>query len=175
MKLNKIAQVLILGTAIVGLSACSSTKKPSDMNGANGVPGAQAYGMGGSDADLRNLQGPYSSTATAGQNESLYFDFNENIVKQMYLADLQIHASYLLAHPNASVKLEGNTDARGSREYNIALGWRRADAVAKVLELDGVTKRQIQEISYGSEKPFANGTTDQDYQLNRRVDLVYNK
>lgn len=171
MKLNNIMKAVLIGAAVVSLAACSTTKKPT--TGATAMPGAQTYGLGSSDADFRSLQGPYASTATAGQNESFYFDFNQNVVKQMYLADLQIHATYLTANPNVKVKLQGNTDARGSREYNIGLGWRRADAVAKVLEMDGVPKRQIQEVSYGSEKPFATGTTDQDYQLNRRVDLVY--
>ncbi len=170
MKLNKISRIAVL-VAVAGLAACSSSKKSTDMMD---NAGAESYGLG-AQADLRNLQGPYSGKAKAGENESFYFGFDQSVVYPMYLKDIQTHANYLLTHPNVKVKLEGNTDARGSREYNVALGWRRADSVAKVLELDGVSKRQIEEVSYGSERPFASGTTDQDYQLNRRVDLVYEK
>ena len=129
----------------------------------------------GGQTELRTLEGPYSGKAKAGENQSFYFGFDQSVVYPMYLKDIETHANYLMTHPNVKVKLEGNTDARGSREYNVALGWRRADSVAKVLEMDGVSKRQIEEVSFGSERPFASGSTDQDYQLNRRVDLVYEK
>ena len=79
----------------------------------------------------------------------------------------------MVAHPDAKVRLEGNTDERGSREYNVALGWRRAKAVASLMAQQGVAPSQIVMVSYGEEQPVAFGHDKQSYSLNRRVNLVY--
>jgi len=86
---------------------------------------------------------------------------------------LRAQANYISTHASAHIRLEGNTDSRGSREYNVALGWRRAVAVSKLLEQYGVLSKQMTVISYGEEKPVAFGHTAKDYALNRRVDLIY--
>ena len=124
--------------------------------------GAGSQGAGGSDS------GP-----TADVGRSVYFAYNSYAVEQAYQPTVQQNAQYLLAHPGAHVQLQGNTDARGSREYNLALGQKRADAVMKALELLGVQPSQMESISYGKEKPKALGDTPQDYAENRRVDIVY--
>ncbi len=84
-----------------------------------------------------------------------------------------IQAAYLMTHRNAHVRLEGNTDDRGSREYNVGLGWRRAQAVARILKQQGVAPSQIKMVSYGKEHPAVSGNNEEAWSLNRRVELIY--
>ena len=88
---------------------------------------------------------------------------------------IHAYAAYLLKNPEAKVRLSGSTDARGSREYNIALGERRANAVADVLKMDGVPAPQIDVVSYGKERPVALGANESAYCQNRRVDLRFER
>ncbi len=89
------------------------------------------------------------------------------------MPSIQMQANYLLKHPNKHVRLEGNTDDRGSREYNVALGERRARAVLDALMQYGVPSSQVTVVSFGAEKPAAGGEDESSYQCNRRVDLIY--
>ncbi len=123
--------------------------------------GAGAAGAGGG-------MGP-----TADVGRSVYFGYDSYTVDPRYQPTLQGNAQYLSTHPAAHVQLQGNTDARGSREYNLALGQKRADAVRRSLELLGVKPSQMEAISFGKEKPKALGSTPEDYAMNRRVDIVY--
>jgi peptidoglycan-associated lipoprotein len=88
-------------------------------------------------------------------------------------AIIQAHADYLAQHPTVKVTLEGHTDERGSREYNIGLGERRAKAVAEMMKLMGVSADQISTVSYGEERPAALGHDESAWHLNRRVEIVY--
>ena len=88
---------------------------------------------------------------------------------------METHAKYLVSAPQQRVTIEGNTDARGGSEYNLALGHRRADAVRRMMTLMGVTDQQIETISFGKEKPKALGNTDADYAENRRADITYKR
>lgn len=103
----------------------------------------------------------------------VYFDFDKSDVKPEFMAVIQAHAQYLADNPNARVTLEGHTDERGSREYNIALGNRRAQAVRRMLMFHGVADRQVATVSYGEEKPAASGQSEQAWARNRRVEIVY--
>ena len=85
----------------------------------------------------------------------------------------KVQATYLIDHPGVKIRLAGNTDERGSREYNIALGWRRAKAVASILEQNGISPSQMVLISYGEERPVAFCHQEKCYKLNRRVNLTY--
>ena len=89
------------------------------------------------------------------------------------LRALRIQANFLASHPNAKIRLEGNTDNRGSREYNIGLGWRRDQSVARILEQQGVRSTQIQMVSYGKERPAVDGNNERVWSLNRRVNFIY--
>jgi len=104
---------------------------------------------------------------------SVYFDFDQYTVKPEYKALVEAHAQYLASHPNASIRIEGNADDRGTREYNLALGQKRAVAVKKVLNTDGAQDKQIETISYGKEKPKALGENEAAWAENRRADIVY--
>jgi peptidoglycan-associated lipoprotein len=86
---------------------------------------------------------------------------------------LSAHARYLASDPNLSIRLEGHTDERGSREYNIGLGENRAQSVRQILLLQGVSAAQLSTVSYGEERPAAFGSDEESYGLNRRVELVY--
>lgn len=102
-----------------------------------------------------------------------YFEFNSSELSAADRAALEAHARMLNANPEVSVVLEGHADERGSREYNLALGERRAKAIEQVLSLLGVAAEQIQVISFGEERPVALGHDDEAWRLNRRVELLY--
>ena len=104
---------------------------------------------------------------------SIYFDFDQYVVKPAYRAIIEAHAKYLASHPEASIRIEGNADDRGSREYNLSLGQKRAVAVKETVNLLGVQDKQIETISNGEEKPKATGENDASWAENRRADIVY--
>jgi peptidoglycan-associated lipoprotein len=104
---------------------------------------------------------------------SFYFDYDQFLIKDPDRPLLQAHASYLRQHPTAKVVVQGNTDERGTREYNIALGQRRSDAVKQILSLLGADDRQIEAVSFGKEKPRCTASDESCWSQNRRADLVY--
>ncbi|HRX71697.1 MAG TPA: peptidoglycan-associated lipoprotein Pal [Candidatus Competibacteraceae bacterium] len=103
----------------------------------------------------------------------VYFDFDSANVRSDSQAIIESNANYLRGNPRIITQLEGHTDERGSREYNIALGERRANAVRQVMSAMGVSPQQIRVVSYGEERPAASGSDEQSYALNRRVEIVY--
>ena len=103
----------------------------------------------------------------------LHFEFDKAAIDPRYQELLKQHAEYLREHPEAVVRLEGHADERGTREYNMALGERRAFSVERSLRAMGVTEEQLTTMSYGEEKPMVVGSDEQSYQANRRVEIVY--
>lgn len=103
----------------------------------------------------------------------LFFDYDQSGVKDQYRDVLAAHAAYLAANPGLSLRLEGHADERGSREYNIGLGERRAQAVKRALLLNGVPVANLKTISFGEEKPRVQGSSESSWAENRRVELVY--
>jgi len=104
---------------------------------------------------------------------SLYYDYDKYDVKDEYKPLLQAHARYLAQNRNAKMLIQGNCDERGSREYNIALGQKRADGVKKMLLLLGAQESQVESVSLGEEKPRCTETTEVCYSQNRRSDMLY--
>jgi len=104
---------------------------------------------------------------------SIFYDYDKYDVKDEYKPLLQAHASYLAKHRDAKILIQGNCDERGSREYNIALGQKRADGVKKILQLMGVQEGQMESVSLGEEKPRCTETTEACYGQNRRSDMLY--
>jgi len=104
---------------------------------------------------------------------SVYFEFDSFVVEEQYKPLIQAHARYMSATRTAKVTLQGNTDERGSREYNIALGQRRADAVKRMMTLMGVQDVAIETVSFGKEKPRREGHDEASWTENRRVDIIY--
>jgi peptidoglycan-associated lipoprotein len=104
---------------------------------------------------------------------NIFFDYDGFVVAPEYRQLIEAHAKYLVANKGARLRIEGNTDERGSREYNLALGQRRADAVRRSLVLLGVSDSQIETVSFGEEKPSMQGSTEEAWRANRRADLAY--
>lgn len=116
---------------------------------------------------------PLKDPASLLSQRSIYFDYDSAAVRDEYRTLLAAHAAYLTANKNAKVVLQGNTDERGSREYNLALGQRRADSVRKVLSVLGVPEAQMEAVSLGEEKPKAIGEGEEFWKENRRTDILY--
>ena len=120
-------------------------------------------------ADVDPLNDPTSILA----KRSVYYPFDVAAVQDEDKPVVQSHAKYLSEHSNRKVRLEGNCDERGSNEYNLGLGQRRADGVKKMLELGGASADQLESVSYGEEKPRASGHEEASWSQNRRTDLNY--
>jgi peptidoglycan-associated lipoprotein len=149
--------------------------------GADGIRGTTA-GAGGAGVDGNGASGAGGAggAVTPGANatgnlaqRSVYFEYDSFSVKDEYKPVLQAHAKFLLENPTAKVYLQGHTDERGSREYNLALGQKRADAVRRIMTVLGVKDNQIEGVSYGEEKPKNAGHDDAAYAQNRRADILY--
>ena len=164
---NGLRRALLL-LSIAFLGACASGVKLDDV--------ADSQNTSGSDgkASVRDLSGePWNDPKNPLYKRSIYFDFDSYVVKSEYQSTLQAHANYLKANKSRSIKIEGNTDERGTTEYNLALGQRRSEAVRKSLALLGVNDSQMEAISFGKEKPKATGSTEEAWQENRRADIQY--
>lgn len=104
---------------------------------------------------------------------SIYFDYDKDSLRTEYQSLLQAHAKFLAEHPKLEIKLEGNTDERGTTEYNLALGQRRAESVAQAMSILGSPRARIEVISFGKEKPKVEGHDESAWSKNRRVDIRY--
>jgi peptidoglycan-associated lipoprotein len=162
---------LIFVTALVGLlAACHSGVKLDDnANAKNGAVSTQPSPTDVQQVNVDPLNDPNSPLA----KRSIYFDFDSYSVKDDYQQLLGQHAQYLKSHPQRHVLIQGNTDERGTSEYNLALGQKRAEAVRKALSLLGVPDSQMEAVSLGKEKPVADGHDEAAWAQNRRADLVY--
>jgi len=145
------------------------------------VPGSGNVGEGAS-TSARALDGDASAQGADGMGANatgplakkvIYFDFDKSEIKSEYADLVTAHARNLTSHPNLRMKLEGNTDERGTREYNIGLGERRAQAVRRALMLQGVAESQLTTVSFGAERPAVEGDDEAAWAQNRRVELVY--
>lgn len=155
MQLKMKMLLVAMGAGAVMLTGCSSV----DLN-PNG-PDAQYAGD------------PFNNPASPLSQQSIYFAFDSYTVPADSQAMMEAHAQYLATHPSARVVLEGNTDERGGREYNLALGQKRSDSVKNRLQLLGVPEDRMESISFGKERPRALGHDEESYQENRRVDIKY--
>ena len=162
---------LLSFVSLAFLSACSSTKldNTSDVTGKS-VDGAGASGVSTVAAVVADHLNPNSLIST---QRSVYFDFDQFNVKASETAVVERQGKYLASKPNLAIRLEGNADERGGREYNLALGQKRAEAVARALKVYGVSDKQAEPVSFGSEKPKAAGHDEAAWAQNRRVDFAY--
>jgi peptidoglycan-associated lipoprotein len=184
--------VIMLVTAAAAGCASQQTgeqgQASSDAQAASSTQtgtGAQASAAGqagsiqsGSQSTARTESGAAAAARTAGSPSSarsIYYDFDKSIVKDQFRPVVESHGGYLAGHSGAKVVIEGNCDERGSREYNLALGQRRADSVKAKLKLIGVTEAQIETVSWGKEKPKAQGHDEAAWAENRRSDIVYSR
>ncbi len=121
------------------------------------------------------MQSPLHDPSNILYKRSVYFAYDKYEVTAEYQPLVIAHARYLREHPGAKIAIQGNCDERGSREYNVALGQLRADAVGKVMALSGVPSSQIETVSFGKEKPRATGNDEASWAENRRSDIVYQR
>lgn len=116
---------------------------------------------------------PFTDPNNPLSKKSVFFDFDSFVVTATYQPVVEAHGKYLAANPNRRITVEGHTDERGGREYNLALGQKRAEAVKQRLLLLGAKEPQIETVSFGKEKPRATGSTEEAWAQNRRADIVY--
>ncbi|BCB25813.1 peptidoglycan-associated lipoprotein [Sulfurimicrobium lacus] len=165
---------MLFSAILLGLlSACAST-------GDKGQTGAAVEDKSmGQKADTQGAQqstvaaNPLTDPSNILSKRSTYFDLDSFSVKDEYKPMIEAHAQYLKQHKDAKVFVQGNCDERGSREYNIALGQKRAEAVRKMMSVLGVPDSQMETVSFGEEKPKAEGHDEAAWAQNRRTDIVY--
>lgn len=172
LKTSNRAVFLALAIAAAALAGCSDS---GSKQSASTMP-ASSESSGISTSGTEN--GAVGNGAALGANavdlsqHSVYFDYDKSEIKPQYQSVIDNWSKYLLANPTAKVQLQGNTDERGSREYNVALGERRADSVASAMKAEGVAGSQISVISYGEERPVCTQSDESCWQQNRRTDIV---
>ncbi len=166
--------------AAIALAGCSSTPdQPEDAGAYDQDNMGQSGGLNGQGIDDREL-GQANSLSQAEQRDAalrqqltVYFDYDSSQIRADFLPVLDAHARYLRDNPGARIRLEGHTDERGTREYNIALGERRGEAVRRALLLRGAARAQLLVVSYGEEQPAVLGAGETAWAKNRRVVMVY--
>jgi len=173
---------IFVAIVIATLAGCASKGTPEeaapveDKGGAAATtPGATTAGAGGIGiSGTATGLAPHKDPANLlSQKRTIYFDYDQDTINDEYKATVEAHAKYLQSNRQLKVILQGNTDERGTREYNIALGQRRADAVKKLMILLGASEIQIETVSFGKEKPRREGHDEASWAENRRVDIVY--
>ena len=167
---------LLILLMAVALAACDANVKPDSDDSVDGAQVGSVGGEGGRSGQTLSVS--YEAGAINDANSVLagriiYFDFDSSKVADDFVELVKHHGRYLSANSNASIRLEGHTDERGTREYNIALGDRRAQAVKRLLMFQGASSDQVTIISYGEEKPASLGHDESTWHLNRRAELVY--
>jgi peptidoglycan-associated lipoprotein len=131
---------------------------------------AQAYGADDSSTSgFNQLDDPQSALSV----RVIYFEYNSSEIKSEYRSTIEAHSSYLSQNPDTSITLEGHADERGSREYNLALGERRAQSIKQQMLILGASSSQIRLVSYGEERPAIDGHDESSWQQNRRVEILY--
>lgn len=167
---------------ILTLAACSSTVElpppssdSSEQSEATVAPVVQEAGTDQSMVVEVTPEAPATPQMPdiSSVERLVYFDYDSYVLKPEFQSMLDAHASYLRMDPKIKVVIEGHTDERGGREYNLALGQRRAEAVRRALELLGVADGQIEAVSFGKEKPAAAGSNEDAWAKNRRAEIVY--
>ena len=181
MQLKPLARSLAAALSIVVIAGCSSTGGTQDGDSYGNQDGSTT----GSSTSGTGTGSQYGSSSGSGSSSgqqadsripevrTIYFDYDRDTIKSEYESVVMSHARYLRANPSAQMVLHGHTDERGTREYNMALGERRANAVKRFLNIQGVSPSQMSVVSYGEERPAVNGQDESAYSQNRRVVFNY--
>lgn len=174
--MNTVKTLLLISTTAL-FAACSST--PKEAPAAAPAPAEVPQAPAPAPAAPAPVAAPVAVPAHLDPNSeiskqrSVYFDFDSSAIKASSNAVVDLQGKYLASNPALKVRVEGNTDERGSTEYNLALGQRRAESVVKALKVVGVKDGQAEAVSYGEEKPLATGHDEAAWAQNRRADVVY--
>lgn len=168
---SRILKSFTVASLALALAACSSVPLDESTSGV----GTGSSGMTDSTSSSGVIMDPFNPQSPLAQDRSIYFDFNSYVVDDPYRNTVEMHSAYLRQQPQQTIRVEGHADARGGAEYNLALGQRRSEAVARMMTLMGVNAGQIEAISFGKERPKALGNTEADYAENRRADINYQR
>ena len=174
--MTKGMKLFAIAVAALGLAACQkpSQTKPEEAGAVQTETAATTSGVGAEGAGTATPLTPQQQALAAlKQKNVIFFDFDSSEIRDEYLPVVASHASYLVKYPSARVRLEGHTDERGSREYNIGLGERRAQSVRRALLAQGVADAQVTTVSYGEERPAVEGSDEAAFAQNRRVEFVH--
>lgn len=183
--MKSIPSLVLIGVASAVLAACSSTpvnQQTAAAPVANLAPtpvpapaqGSTKPTAAGAVATV-TLPAYLDPSSPISKERSVYFDFDDFSMKPEYRALIELQGKYLSEHPSVAIRVEGSADERGSHEYNLALGQKRAQAVLQSLKILGAKESQMEAISFGEEKPLATGHDEAAWAQNRRADLVYPK
>lgn len=170
MNIRTIIKVGLVMSCAILFSACS--KAPGGANGMGLDGGLSAHGLGQS-GRFSGQEAGEMYTTQAPHNQIYLFSYDDSSLENKYVASVNAQAEYLKSNPGARVLIAGNTDERGSREYNVALGEHRANTVADIMRMAGVDRQQMRVVSYGKERPANLGHDEASHAQNRRVELTY--
>ena len=181
--MNRIRTLFVVSAAALAVAGCASTKleeKPAPVV-EKSQPTPPAPAPAPAPAPVAKVEAPPPPPVIDLLNDpnsvlakrSVFFDFDKSLIKGEYQPLIEAHGRYMVEHNGRQIRIEGNCDERGGREYNLALGQRRADAVREKMELVGVVATRIETISFGKEKPKAGGHDETAWAENRRADIVY--
>ncbi|MDR9438077.1 MAG: peptidoglycan-associated lipoprotein Pal [Halomonas sp.] len=178
MQLKPYARTLAIALSLAFVAGCSSTGGGQDGDMDGGLAGSDRGGVSTGSADSRGVSGDRAGQMVDAdgripKTRTIYFEYDSDAIRSEFEPVLTAHTRFLRSNPNASVVLQGHTDERGTREYNLALGERRAGAVQRYLNVQGVSPSQVEVVSYGEERPAARGQNEQAYAQNRRVVFAY--
>ncbi len=176
--LKKLLLLSVLGYSFV-LAGCSTT---GDTKTGEGAAVDDLSGEARDAASTTGLPGagtfegdPLDNPASPLSTRTIYFDYDSSEIRPEYQDVILAHGQYLAENQGKSVTLQGHTDERGSREYNIGLGERRAQSVRRLLLFQGAADRQVEVVSYGEENPVAEGHDESSYSQNRRAEFIYTR
>jgi len=172
--MRKSLVLLMVVVTSLALAGCPKNRKPDANAGTNTSQnsGADSSGVGRAQASEEGAEAPGPMEGVLAKR-TIYFDFDSSEIRGEGTDIVAAHAKYLASNSGIKVRLEGHTDERGSREYNIGLGERRAQAVRRALLLQGAAEGQLSTVSYGEERPAAAGSDEAAWTKNRRVEIVY--
>ena len=165
---------LFISIVLVNLLVACASEKPKEPEAAAPAPAPVVEAPAPAPAPAPVVEvDPLNDPANILANRSVYFPFDVSAVQAADKPVVEAHAKYLSEHPDRKVRVEGNCDERGSKEYNLALGQRRADSVRQMLMLGGAKASQIETVSYGEEKPRCTDHNEACWKQNRRSDIKY--
>jgi len=176
----RILKALAAGAAALALVACGGTEATRDDGAQVDEGGTMAGTDSGGSASTSGVSGttgfqghPLDDPDSLLSQRIVYFEFDKSDVLPEYRDIVEAHAAYVSGNPSAAITLEGHADERGTREYNVALGERRANSVMRLMNLLGAGAQQIRTISFGEERPAVMGHDEDAWSQNRRVEIVY--
>lgn len=176
--MNRISLTIVSMIAALTLAACGGGSNTLPSSGDSELAGGETGGGSRASTSGDAFSTRIGEEALGAEQQLLdelvvYFEFDRSEIRSEFNSMLAAHGRYLASNPNVQVRLEGHADERGSREYNIGLGERRAQAVRTILLLQGAQNSQLSTVSYGEERPAVFGSDEESYSLNRRVEIVY--